>query len=847
MRTLLAAALLALPLAAAAQTPTPTPPPFASDERPFFVAPASVADPGGADAFLFNPAGLGLDRGGELVILNSDRFDKNLAGDGTALFWKTGGPLHLGMEWARPAEEIDVTLFHFGTTMSIGRQTALGAAYVSNLGLGDVRYDNWSGGFLTRANRFMALGATVWNAQEDPASPGLDLRARYAGGVAIRPLANERFTLSADIAKTDSQKGEDIRVAARLMPFQGVSLYATADESDRWTAGLTISFTNSDVGGHAISDAAGEEVVGIATRLRFRERRALPVTRGRTYARLPIGGPLPDHSEESLFGDAPLTLPDVLETLARVRRDSTVDGVLVRIDGFGGGFATAQELRQGILDTRTAKKKVFCYFDAADLRMYYVAAACDRIAMNPAGIVSIEGLHSGLAYMKGTLDKVGVQVEVARIGPYKGAAEPYIQTEPSPETLEVANALLDGFFSQSIDGIAAGRGMDPSQVKALIDGAFYSADKALEAKLVDYVFYPDELEDKAKDFLGKNFAVLRGYRGMPSTEWGSPPRIAVVYASGAITEGESQSGGLFSDPVLGSRTIVRALREAKNDDSVKAVVLRVDSPGGSGFASDEVWHEMLALKKRKPVVVSFGDVAASGGYYIAMGANEIYSLPGTITGSIGVFFLKPNFQKTYEKIDYKRYDLSRGEYADMFTEARPFSESELQMADRLINDFYRDFIKKAAEGRGTTIEAIDAVGRGRVWLGDKALELKLVDKMGGLEQAIVRAKELGKIPKRRRTEIVSLPSSKSFWEQMRDGNGGGEPDQIRALARHVPFSDELAQVELASRIGPGVAAWLPLEFRDWRALRAAKLEREKPARRWWPLPAKRAAPLERDE
>ena len=844
MRTLLAPFLLALPLSAFAQESTPTPLPFASDERPLFVAPASVADPGGADAMLFNPAGLGLDDGGEFTFLNADRFDKNEPGDGLALFWKTGGPFHLGMEWARPAEELDVTLFHFGTTMALGDQTALGAAYVSNLNLGDVRYDNWSAGFLTRPSRFFALGATVWNAQEDPIAPGLDLTARYAGGLAVRPLGNDRFTLSADVAKTDSQKGEDVRVSVRAMPFTGLSVYATADEADRWTAGLTVSFGNSDIGAQAISDPYGEEVIGLASRVAFREQRRLPVTRtGKSYARLSVGGALPDHSEDSFLGDEALTLPDVLMTLAEARKDPTIDGVLVRINGFGGGYATAQELRQGILDTRAAKKKVFCYFDSADLRMYYVAAACDKIAMNPAGIVSIEGLSSGLAYMKGTLDKIGVQVEVARVGPYKGAAEPYIQEEPSKETLEVANALLDGFYNQSIEGIAAGRALEPAQVKALIDGAFYPADKALEAKLVDYVFYPDEVEEKAKDFLGKSFSVLRGYGGIPSTDWGTPPRIAVVYASGAITEGESTSGGIFSDPVMGSSTIVRALREAKNDDSVKAVVLRVDSPGGSGFASDELWHEMLAVKKVKPVVVSMGDVAASGGYYISQSANEIYALPGTITGSIGVFFLKPNFQKLYEKYEYKRYDLSRGEYADMFTEARPFSEAEQKMADRLINDFYQDFIKKAAEGRGTTIEAIDAVGRGRVWLGDKALELKLVDKMGGLEQAIARAKELGKIPKRRRVEIVSLPSSRGFWEQVSSSNR--QPDEIRALAKAMPFSEELAQAELANRIGPGVAAWFPLEFRDWRAVRAAKAEEaKKPSRRWWPLPQKKATPLE---
>lgn len=834
----LAAAAAALPFSnALAQDATPTPAPYASDERALFTTPASVADPVGADAaMLFNPAGLALDEGGEFVLLHSDRFDDDLPGDGDAFFWKTGGPFHFGAEWARPAENVDLNLFHFGSTMELGRATAMGATYVSNLGLGDVRYDNWSAGFLSRPTRYFALGGTVWNAQEDH-QPGLDLRARYGGGLAIRPFANDRVTLAADVAKTDGQKGEDFRYSVRLRPVNGVSIFATSDEHDRWTAGLGLSFTYGDVGGHAFSDTEGD-AIGMTSRIAFRERRAEPLIQGgRTYARIGVGGALPDRSEESFFTDAETTLPDILQTLADVRRDPTIDGVLVRLDGFGGGLATAQEIRNGILATRAAKKKVLCYFDAADLRTYYVAAACDRIAMNPAGIVAIEGISSNQAYMKGTLDKAGVQVEVARVGEYKGAPEPYIQTEPSKESLEVINALLDGIFSQSIDGIAAGRGLDPSQVKALVDGAFYTPEKALEAKLVDYVFYPDELEEKAKDFLGKSFSVLRGYQGVKpaNTEWGAPPRIAIVYASGAITEGESQEAGPFSDPVLGSRTIVRALRDAKGDDAVKAVVLRVDSPGGSGFASDEIWHEVLAVKKVKPVVVSMGDVAASGGYYVSMGSNEIFALPGTITGSIGVFFLKPNFQKLYEKLEYKRYDYSRGAYAEMFTEARPFTEQERVMADRIVGDFYKDFIKKAAEGRATTPEAIDAVGRGHVWIGTKALDVKLVDKLGGLEDAIARAKELAKISKRRRVELVELPAERSWFEDL--GKSGSSPELRNALAR-LPLAEELRQAALADAIGPGVAAWEPMRFDSWRQTREARQRhlREK-QRIFWPLPA----------
>lgn len=840
----LSAALIALalaPIAARAQTPapSPTPAPYASDERPLFVAPHSVADPYGADAIVFNPAALKLEPDGELVLIHADGRDRDRPGNGNALYLKSG-LLNMAVEWGRPAREIDHTLFTFGSGIPIGRATAIGLSYATSFGddLSNLDYKNWTLGYLTRPSRFFSLGGTMWNANGTKNTPGFDLRPRYAGGLAIRPLGSDRFTIAGDVAKTDGQDGEDIRWSMRVEPAPGLGIFATADDAERWTAGLSFQFTYGDVGSHAFRDHDGE-FAGSSTRIRMSERRRHTSLRGPAYARVVVDGPLPDRSQPGFGRDQETTLPDVLVVLATVRRDPTVDGALIRIDGAGSGLATAQELRDAIARTRAAKKKVFCWFDNADIRMYYVAAACDRVAMHPTGFVSIEGLFTGLGYMKGTLDKAGIEVEAIRAGEYKGAPEPFLQTEPSKETLEVTNALLDGSFEQIVAGIAEGRGMDPARVRELIDEAFFDSKRALEAKLVDYAFYPDELEDEAKDFLGRRFALVRGYRGVAPrpAEWGRPPRIAVVYASGAITEGESSDGGLFGDPVLGSRTIVRALRAAKDDGSVKAVVLRVDSPGGSGFASDQIWHEVLEVKKRKPVVVSMGDVAASGGYYVSMGANEIFASPGTITGSIGVFFIKPSLAGLYGKLDYNRYDFSRGRYAGMFTEARPFTEEERAVGERLIGDFYQDFIAKAAKGRNTTPEAIDAVGRGHVWLGSQARERKLVDTFGGLEAAVDRAKELAKIPKRRRVEWLELPRARGFWEEL---GRAQQPPELKALEK-VPFREALAQAELLRALGPGVMAWQPWEPR-WHTSRPETTRAGEPQDRgWWPVPVLREA------
>ena len=276
---------------------------------------------------------------------------------------------------------------------------------------------------------------------------------------------------------------------------------------------------------------------------------------------------------------------------------------------------------------------------------------------------------------------------------------------------------------------------------------------------------------------------------------------------------------------------MRALRQAKADARVKAIVLRVDSPGGSGFASDEVWHEVEKVRKVKPVVVSMADVAASGGYYIAMGANEIFASPGTVTGSIGVFVMRPNFQQLYEKVDYKSFQYSRGALAELFTPNRPMNELERQTIDRLVNEFYKDFIGKAAKGRNTTPEAIDAVGRGHVWIGTRAHELKLVDTLGGIEEAVARAKVLAKISPSRRTEWKTFPEASDPFAR---AASAGLPDEIRSAVRALPAGDALATMELLQTFGNGPIPWLP-----WTVIpegtRTTKVMAER-LNPWWPLP-----------
>ncbi|HVO32137.1 MAG TPA: signal peptide peptidase SppA, partial [bacterium] len=323
-----------------------------------------------------------------------------------------------------------------------------------------------------------------------------------------------------------------------------------------------------------------------------------------------------------------------------------------------------------------------------------------------------------------------------------------------------------------------------------------------------------------------------------SRDWGTPPRIGVVYAAGAIAQGPSRTTPLTGETVLGSDTIAAAVKAAAEDPGIRAIVLRVDSPGGDGFASDEIWHEVERAKKKKPVVVSMANVAASGGYFISQGANYIFADPGTITGSIGVFLLKPNFKGTYAKIDYHTYLLSRGAFSELFTAARPWTPEEKEEAGRLIDVFYRDFIAKAAAGRKTTSDAIDAVGRGHGWMGTKAKELKLVDELGGLTDAVEKAKQLAHIPKGRQVAWEAFPREKGLKESL--GASEGLPDDLRAELSAMAGGADLGTLELLSTMGNGPVSWSPAAA-AWmpRATPGAPTVREEPTRNWlWPIPTR---------
>ncbi|HZG52468.1 MAG TPA: signal peptide peptidase SppA, partial [Pyrinomonadaceae bacterium] len=450
---------------------------------------------------------------------------------------------------------------------------------------------------------------------------------------------------------------------------------------------------------------------------------------------------------------------------------------------------------------RSTGKPVYAYMEYGTNKEYYLATACDRIYVAPIGDLFIVGLAADVMSLGGSLDKLGVRADFYQIGKYKTAPEQYTRKEMSEASREVMNSILDEFFARYVNTIAATRKKSAEDVRALIDNAPLGAWEAKAAGLIDDAKYRDEVEDELKKRLGyKDGDKLRKVKAADyarvrpeSLGLGEGERIALIFASGPIGGGSSNDGSAFSGQSTGSDTVVKALNEAREDKDIKAIVLRVDSPGGTSYASDVIWHAVERAKAQKPVVVSMGDVAASGGYYISATASKIVAHPSTITGSIGVYAGKPVIKGFYDWIGVNNEYVLRGKQAGMFRETEPFNADERAKFEGMMKSFYYDdFLPKVARGRGRDVEYIDSIAQGRVWTGAQARERGLVDEFGGLDKAVELAKGLANIPADKGVRRVVFPVPRTFLQQWM---GGGDEDAASVKAREQRAAIESALPE----------------------------------------------------
>jgi protease-4 len=508
----------------------------------------------------------------------------------------------------------------------------------------------------------------------------------------------------------------------------------------------------------------------------------------------------------SLFGDISESLSEVLGRLDKAAKDDAITGVVLKLDGPSIGRGKLNEFRQAISRVKAKGKKVVAYLDSAGSGDYLVAAGCDEVVMPESGVLMLLGVRSEVSFYKNLFDFLGAKAEMLRVGEYKSAAEPYSRTEMSKEFREELEQVLGDFYDQMVEQVATGRGLTADKVKDAIDNGPHTATAAKELGLITRVAYEDELPailkgDKpdttiklakryGKKKIDTDFSGLTGMIKMmnmlmglePQARASKNPKIAVIHATGMIMPGASSSDFL-GDSTLGSDTLVKAIEKASSDATVKAIVLRVDSPGGSALASDLIWR---ALEKvEKPIVASMGDVAGSGGYYIAMGADTIFAEPGTITGSIGVVGGKIALDGLYNKIGITTSVVARGKNSGILSTTTGFTDSERAAMTKLLLDIYKQFTEKAAKGRKMEHEKLEKLARGRIYSGSTAIKLGLIDKLGTLEDAVEHAKQLAKLGPDDKVERLILPQPTSPLESL---FGPLNPDeQTRVSADAVMF------------------------------------------------------------
>jgi protease-4 len=501
------------------------------------------------------------------------------------------------------------------------------------------------------------------------------------------------------------------------------------------------------------------------------------------------GGQLPELPADDVlgqvFGQEGESVRTLVEALQRAKHDARITSVVLRPSSLDLPFwGKVQELRDAVLDFRASGKTVTAFLEFGGDREYYLATAADRVFLMPASPLDLTGVASYEIFLRGALDKLGVQPEFLHIGDYKTAPNQLTETEMTPAHREMSEALNRDTYDQLVRGIAEARKLSEEAVRALMDQGPFLGKDAVAARLVDGLAYEDELDDKVAELREGDDDVeqievedYRRSRGFASSgfTFSRRPRVAVLYAVGTIVSGDSgfdSTGSL----IVGSDSFVEEIRRIKDDSSIRAVVLRVDSPGGSSVASDVIWRELQLLKQddpKRPLVVSMGDLAASGGYYIATPADEMVAQPSTLTGSIGIYVGKFALGNALSKVGVTTEAVTDGKNADIYSPFTAFTPEQRARVQAHMDDFYQGFVARVAESRKKTPAEIDALARGRVWTGAQALERGLVDKLGGLDVAIASAKARAGIDADDEVDVVVYPRRRTVYEALLDQFGGG--------------------------------------------------------------------------
>lgn len=695
---------------------------------------------------------------------------------GGGLFPRIG--LGLAAEWLRPSrarllpDPGTPTRYTIATSMGFGRRAALGLAWhhfaddhpASTIdGLG-----TWDLGLSWRLGNRFAVGAVVRDLGA-PRVGDVPVQRRYELEWTTRPTGTDRLDLGLGGRIGETRADLDGWLRASLEVARGLYLHAafetrelhvlettpSGDQLDyddrdmRGTLGVEISFGGAGVttyGAGGIDEEGEARALGatVVARLSSQDVPAIQGRPGR-IERLELSGAMGVRS-----------ISRHVLRLRAIARDPAAKAVVITIDGIGAGWASVQELREEIGKVRAAGKKVFAYMVAGSTRDYFVASACDKVYVDPAGGLRLTGFAGTTLYFRGTFDKLGVSAQFEKIAEYKSAPESYTDLGPSAPALKMRDDMYDSMYEELLAGIVRGRGLDRETVEKLVKGGPYSAgDLQNDKRLVDSVADPDQVAELISVELGGLYPV--GEEPDERDDRWERPAVAVIYADGDIVDGKSSTIPLLGRKLVGAETMVAALQAARANPSVKAVVIRIDSPGGSALASELMSREVFKTRGVKPIICSMGDIAASGGYFLAAGCDRIFAEPMTITGSIGIFYGKFDLSGLLAKLGVSSTTVKRGDHADMESYYRPYTDEERTIIRDKLKYLYGRFTGAVAKGRGMTEAEVDAVGRGHVWTGKQAKGVGLVDELGGLGDAIDHAKTQAGLGTGDRVRIIELP------------------------------------------------------------------------------------------
>jgi protease IV len=773
-----------------------------------FILDARRAGDADATAVELNP--------GALALLPASDLEEILdfGGNGAAMPRRGGGAyLAAPIGLLRSALGLGLTRVSPATAQGIDDHTVFRLAYglrpLRGLGLGFAWAHIWGGGFggtdtfdfglSARFGRFVALGVTVEDANQPRASAATAALPRlWTAELPLRPLGTDRLEIALGAAHADDDRWRQLTPRARLAVrvADGVRMTAEAETSPRGAAstfgpggytratlGLAIDFdhTGGAIGVPAYFPAAGDAGAGVAVRGHIQGERRPSLGPPAYVARVTIA----DLGDDRAF----VMLVRRLRALAA---DHGASAVLFKIQSADFGYARVEEIRALIADLRAHGKRTFAYVTFPTTREYYLASACDAVVLHPAGTLALTGVAQHVTFYKAAMDRIGVGVELVRVAEYKGAMEPFVMNEQSAPVRANKNALLDDVFARVVDAVASDRTrarhpMDAAEVRRLVDRGVFTPGEAMLAGLSDGIVAETELEGFIAQALGVPRVSLRDPDTSPMhlETWPSR-RVAVLLVDGTMIDGPSQEVPFGLGSFAGSDTLMSALENCRRDGGVGAIVLRVNSPGGSAFASDALAREIKLVRAAgKPVIVSMGDYAASGGYYISAAADLIFAEPSTLTGSIGVFGYKLDAQRLLATLGLSVETYRRGAHADILSPYRAWTPEELGIAEREIQHLYGLFVNIVVEGRrskGLTGERVDRIGRGHVWTGAEAQPLGLVDRTGGLAEAIDEAARQGGVPvaRDRMPDLELLPEERSGFVRRLAGLVAGAADMTDA-------------------------------------------------------------------